>query len=375
MFGVTFEGRDSHAPHPDAADLGRPSAAQEPLLPRHRAAAVPHDRGVFRPRGTRAALRPAKTSACRRPRDGDDVMVLNFGPHHPSTHGVFRILLGLAGEEVVWAWPDIGYHHRGAEKMAERQTWHGFIPYTDRIDYLGGVISELPYLMAVERLCGITVPERAQMHPGDAVRILPHHEPPAVLRHHGAGRRAPCRRCSTCSPTARRRYTGAARRSPAPGCTRPSSASAAWRWTCRPDGRQLVRDFLDWMPKRLDDYEGMVLRSELFRARTVGIGAYDTAHRAGLGDHRSGAARHRLRLGPAQDRGPIRATRTSASTCRPATRGDMLRPHARARRRDPRIAEDHPPVPRQHARRADQGRASADDAAAARARCSTTSRP
>lgn len=61
-------------------------------------------------------------------RDSTELMVRHDGPHHPATHGVFRIVLALDGEEIVAAWPDIGYHHRGAEKIAERQTWHAYIP-------------------------------------------------------------------------------------------------------------------------------------------------------------------------------------------------------------------------------------------------------
>jgi len=95
--------------------------------------------------------------------DGFEYMFINFGPHHPSTHGVFRVIAQLAGQEVHDLVCDIGYHHRGVEKMGERQTWHSFIPYTDRVEYLSGVMNNFSYVLAVEQLAGIDVPERAKV--------------------------------------------------------------------------------------------------------------------------------------------------------------------------------------------------------------------
>lgn len=93
----------------------------------------------------------------------EDFMFLNFGPNHPSVHGVFRIILQLQGEHIIDCVPDIGYHHRGAEKISERQSWHSYIPYTDRIEYLGGCVNEMPYVLAVEKLAKIEVPDKVKV--------------------------------------------------------------------------------------------------------------------------------------------------------------------------------------------------------------------
>jgi NADH-quinone oxidoreductase subunit D len=82
-------------------------------------------------------------------------MVLNMGPSHPSTHGVLRILLELDGEIITKAAPDVGYLHRGDEKIAENMTYTQFIPYTDRLDYLAPLANNVAYALAVEKLIGI----------------------------------------------------------------------------------------------------------------------------------------------------------------------------------------------------------------------------
>ena len=89
-------------------------------------------------------------------------MILNMGPQHPATHGVLRLLVKLDGERVIGCVPELGYLHRGYEKLAENCSYHEFIPHTDRLDYLSPLSNNTAYVLAVEKLLGIEAPPRAQ---------------------------------------------------------------------------------------------------------------------------------------------------------------------------------------------------------------------
>jgi len=93
----------------------------------------------------------------------DNTMVVNFGPQHPSAHGQLRLVLELQGEEVLKANPDIGYLHRGMEKMAENMMYNEFLPTTDRMDYIAATANNYGFALAVEKLLGIEAPRRAEV--------------------------------------------------------------------------------------------------------------------------------------------------------------------------------------------------------------------
>jgi NADH-quinone oxidoreductase subunit D len=101
----------------------------------------------------------------------DDILgeklIINMGPSHPATHGVLRLVLEMDGEIITKATPDVGYLHRGDEKIAENMHYNQFIPYTDRLDYLAPIANNVAYALAVEKLMGWTLPPR-----GQAIRVL-----------------------------------------------------------------------------------------------------------------------------------------------------------------------------------------------------------
>lgn len=92
----------------------------------------------------------------------DNEMVINMGPQHPATHGVLRLVLRLDGETVLSVVPELGYLHRGYEKMAEEMSYIEYIPHTDRLDYTATLCNNVAYILAVEKLLGIEAPKRAQ---------------------------------------------------------------------------------------------------------------------------------------------------------------------------------------------------------------------
>lgn len=274
MFGILFEG------HPHLTRLLMPHTWQgHPLRKDYPARATEFD--PFELTKQKQDLEMESLTfkpedwGMKRGTENEDFMFLNLGPNHPSSHGAFRIVLQLDGEEIVDCVPDIGYHHRGAEKMAERQSWHSYIPYTDRIEYLGGCVNEMPYVLAVEKLAGITVPDRVKsirVMLSELFRINSHLLYISTFIQ-DVGAMTPVFFAFT---DRQKIYdlveaiTGF-RMHPAWFRIGGVAQDLPHGW------EKLLRAFLDWMPKRLESYVKAALENSILKGRSMGVASYNAS--------------------------------------------------------------------------------------------------
>lgn len=197
-------------------------------------------------------------------------MTLNMGPQHPSTHGVLRLVLELDGEVITKITPHIGFLHRGVEKLSEHRTYHQILPLTDRLDYLAPMSNNLGYILTVEKLLDIQVPERAQ-----TIRIIMAEL--TRLQSHLVW--LACHALDIGAMTVfiyafRERETIMEIYEQISGARMTSNFFRAGGLSqdVPPEFEEKVRSFMDVMPGYLDSYEGLLTTNPIWLKRTVGNG-------------------------------------------------------------------------------------------------------
>ena len=211
----------------------------------------------------------------------DHTMVLNMGPQHPSTHGVLRLVLEIDGEAVVSCAPDIGYLHTGIEKTCEAKFYQQVVPLTDRVDYLSPMTNNLCYCLAVEKLLGLEIPERAQWMRvllNELTRISSHL---VWLGTHAldVGALTMFLYCWREREDISRIYENVS------GQRMMSSYFRIGGLALEPplDFFKQVQAFLDKMPSAIDQYEGMLQANPIWMGRLKGVGYLSAEDAIALG--------------------------------------------------------------------------------------------
>ena len=252
-----------------------------------------------------------------------DVMTVNFGPNHPSTHGVLRLIVDLYGEDVVGLEAVIGYLHTGFEKNMEHKTWWKAITYPERIDYVSFQNNELVFVLAIEKLLGLETPAKASWMRTCLCELNRIHSHlvwlgTAALELGAISMFWYCFReretildlfemvCGTRMHTRYFQAGGLAEDIPR---------------GFFPEARK----FCDWMPQAVDEYETLVDRNKIWLERTMGLGPPVGRRRDRARAVGPGAARVRRRLGSAPRRSRTSPTPSATSTCRSTRRATSTR--------------------------------------------------
>jgi NADH-quinone oxidoreductase subunit D len=271
------------------------SVAQYPAAPLHAGvSAVDVDAGGARypaPADVIAAARQIAVPSprqvieanARRARSGtlDESMVLNMGPQHPSTHGVLRLVVELEGETVLQVAPDVGFLHTGIEKTIESKAYHKAVVLTDRTDYLGPIINNFVYALAVEQLLDCPIPPRAQVTRVLLSELTRINSYLVWLGTHALDLAA----MSVFLYAFRERemlldifeLTSGARMMTS--YIRPGGLA----FDLPAEFKETVQHFLNIMPGRIDEYEALLTENPIWKERTIGVGVLNAAEALALG--------------------------------------------------------------------------------------------
>jgi NADH-quinone oxidoreductase subunit D len=201
----------------------------------------------------------------------EGTLIVNFGPQHPSTHGVFRLVMKLEGETIVDAVSVLGYLHRSVEKLSEERTYLQNVPFTDRLDYLAAMNNNLAYAVAVERLANIEVPERAEYIRVIMVelnRIASHLMATGALLNDAGAYFTPFLYCFRDREKILDLFEMASGQRLTYSYIRFGGVSRDLPEEFIPKARAL----LDEMPRNIDEYERLITTNEIFLARTKNVG-------------------------------------------------------------------------------------------------------
>jgi len=199
-----------------------------------------------------------------------DEYILSMGPQHPSTHGVLRVVLKLDGEVVKDAIPDVGYIHTGIEKLLENRKYDQIIPYTDRTDYLSAVNNNLAYCLAVEKLLGIEVPERAKIIRvilAELNRIMSH-----LLWYSAYGMDMGALTPIIYAFREREEIIDMMEAMTGGRLTHNALRIGGFKYDLPSDFIPKLKKFISHFNDRVDEYEALLINNVIFTSRTKGIG-------------------------------------------------------------------------------------------------------